>query len=80
MSHDVTEEDLRLAFRSFGQVSFVNIIKNRFNTATPGFGLIEMPIESEAEAAITGLDGKELKGQLLNVNDARQRPRSSPQA
>ena len=69
----VTEEDLREAFREFGKVSFVNIVKNRLSRISAGFGFIEMPEQLEAEAAITGLHGKELKGQSITVNEARTR-------
>ena len=73
LSKDVTEEDLRAEFRAFGTVSFVNIVKDRTKRASAGFGFIEMPEQLEAEAAISGLHGKELKGQALTVNDARPR-------
>ncbi|MBI1804957.1 MAG: RNA-binding protein [Ignavibacteriae bacterium] len=75
LSRDVTEDDLRTAFRAFGEVSFVNIVRNRLNNTSAGFGFLEMPVQLEAEAAITGLHMKEFKGQPLTVNEARPRPR-----
>lgn len=73
LSQDVKENDLREIFRAFGQVAFVNIVKDRYNKTSKGFSLVEMPVESEAEAAISGLHGKELKGKSLNVTLARPR-------
>jgi len=74
MSHDVTEEDLRQAFEAFGQVASVTVIKDKFSGESRGFGFVEMPDKAEAQSAIDGLNGKELKGRVLNVNEARPRP------
>jgi RNA recognition motif-containing protein len=76
LSHDVTEDDLRQAFEAFGQVSSVNIIKDRFTSESRGFGFVEMPGRTEAKDAITGLNGQDMKGQAVNVNEARPRPES----
>jgi len=73
LSRDVTEEDLREAFGAFGQVASANIIKDRFSGESRGFGFVEMPEKAEAQAAIAGLNGKDLKGRALNVNEARPR-------
>jgi RNA recognition motif-containing protein len=73
MSRDVTEEDLRQAFGAFGQVGTVTIIKDKFTGESRGFGFIEMPGKDEAQSAIAGMNGKELKGRSLNVNEARPR-------
>ena len=73
LSRNVTEEDLRIAFRVFGEVSFVNIVWNRLNKTSAGFGFLGMPVQLEAEAAIKGLHATELKGQKLTVNEARAR-------
>jgi cold-inducible RNA-binding protein len=75
LSKEVTEDDLREAFRAYGQVSFVNIVKDRSKKISTGFGFLEMPVQLEAEAAITGLHGKDMKGQSLIVNEARPRPK-----
>ena len=71
LSSEVTEEDLRQAFREYGRVTYVNIVKNRLSKASAGFGFIGMDEGAEAEAAITGLSGKTLKGQAIKVNEAR---------
>ena len=72
-SRDVSEEDLRGAFEAFGQVASVSIIKDKFSGESRGFGFVEMAGRTEAQAAIAGLNGKELKGRTLNVNEARPR-------
>lgn len=73
LSRDVTEEDLREVFGAFGQVASVKIIKDKFSGEPRGFGFVEMPEKAEAQAAIADLNGKDLKGQTLNVNEARPR-------
>ena len=73
LSPEVTEEEVRKAFQAFGQVGSVNIIKDRYSGQPRGFGFVEMPAKAEAQAAITGLTGKDLKGQALSVNEARPR-------
>ena len=71
VSRKVSEDDLRQAFEAFGQVSSVSIAKE--NTADePGrFGFVEMPVKSEAESAITELNGSELKGQTIHIRESR---------
>ena len=73
LSREVTEEELRQAFEAFGQVTSVNIIKDRYSGEFRGFGFVEMPTKSEAQAAIGGLNGTLLKERTLNVNEARPR-------
>jgi RNA recognition motif-containing protein len=76
MSYEVTEEDLQQAFEAFGQVESVNIIKDKFSGRSKGFGFVEMPDNANAQSAINELNGKELKGRTLNVNEARPRTES----
>jgi RNA recognition motif-containing protein len=73
LSYDVTEEELRQEFIAFGKVESVSIIKDRDSGQSKGFAFVEMPSVSEAQAAITGLNGKNLKGRPLTVNAARPR-------
>jgi RNA recognition motif-containing protein len=73
LSYSVTEDDLRQAFEAFGQVASVSIIKDKFSNQSKGFGFVEMPSQEEAQAAISGMNGKELKGRAMNVNEARPR-------
>jgi len=74
LSPKVTEDDLREAFEAFGQVTSAKIITDKFSGGSRGFGFVEMPAKAEAQSAINDLNGKELKGQPLNVNEARPRP------
>ena len=76
LSYEVTEEDLRLAFEPFGQVESAAIIKDKYSGQSKGFGFVEMPSKAEAQSAIDGLNGTELKGKTLNVNEARPRTES----
>lgn len=71
LSREVTGEDLQQLFEQFGQVTSVAVIKDKFTGESRGFGFIEMPSKQEAMSAITGLNGKELKGRPLTVNEAR---------
>jgi len=73
LSHEVTEDSLREAFEEFGQVESATIIKDKFSGKSRGFGFVEMAAKAEAQSAIDGLNGKELKGKTLNVNEARPR-------
>jgi len=73
LPREATETDLRDAFKAFGEIASVTIIKDRFTGEPRGFGFVEMPTMSEAQAAIAGLNGKDLKGRTLTVNEARPR-------
>lgn len=73
LSFDVTDDDLRQAFAAFGQVETANVIKDKFSGESKGFGFVEMPSKEEAAAAMAGMNGKDLKGKTLNVNEARPR-------
>ncbi len=74
LSRDVTEADVRAAFEAFGKVDTVALIKDKFTGELRGFGFVEMPDNAEAQAAIDGLNGKDLKGRALTVNQARPKP------
>ncbi len=73
LTYAVTEDDLRQAFEAFGKVDSAAIIKDKYSGQSKGFGFVEMPSGDEARAAIEGLNGKDLKGRTLNVNEARPR-------
>jgi len=73
LSSEVTEEDLQKTFEAFGQVESAKIIMDRFSGESRGFAFIEMPAKAEAESAINDLNGKELKGKTIVVNQARPR-------
>ena len=78
LSYNVTEEELRQALESFGPVNSASIIKDRTTGQSKGFGFVEMAAEADGKAAIEGLNGKELKGRAIVVNEARPRPEGSP--
>ena len=73
LSPEVNEDDLREAFEAHGQVSSVKVIKDRFTGEPRGFGFIEMPEQEEAKTAMESLNGNELKGKSIIVNEARSR-------
>ena len=73
LAREATEEDVREAFKAFGQVTSASIIKDKFSGESRGFGFVEMPSQAEAQSAIAGLNGKELQGRSLTVNEARPR-------
>jgi len=73
LSYDVTEEDLKQAFEEFGEVDSAKVIKDMYRGKSKGFGFVEMPSNAEAQSAIDGLNGKELKGRTVTVNKARPR-------
>lgn len=73
LSYDITEEELRQEFLAFGEVESVSIITDKYSGRPKGFGFVEMASKSEAEAAITGLNGKTLRERTIVVNEARPR-------
>ena len=73
LSPNTTEESLRQAFGSHGEVSTVNIVKDRYTGESRGFGFVEMFTKAEAQSAISNLNGTELDGNSLKVNEARPR-------
>ncbi|MCB1787706.1 MAG: RNA-binding protein [Chromatiaceae bacterium] len=73
LAYSVTEDDLREAFSAFGEVSRANVIMDRDTGRSKGFGFVEMPDNSQAEAAINGLNEKPLSGRAIRVNEAKPR-------
>lgn len=73
LSYKASEEELRQAFGAYGEVSVVSIIMDTATGQSRGFGFVEMPNASEGQAAVTGMNGKELNGRPLKVNEARPR-------
>ncbi|MBI5267895.1 MAG: RNA-binding protein [candidate division Zixibacteria bacterium] len=71
LSYNATEDDLRNAFSAYGQVASVTIIKDKFSGESRGFAFVEMPSNDEGDAAIAGLNGADVKGRALKVNQAR---------
>ena len=77
LPHSSTEGEVREAFEAFGTVDSVNIIKDRFTGDSRGFGFVNMDDTEQANAAIAGLNGTELGGRTLTVNEARPRKERS---
>jgi cold-inducible RNA-binding protein len=71
LSFDISESELRSAFAEHGEVTSARIITDAYSGKSKGFGFVEMGNQAEAEAAIRALNGKDLKGRPLKVNEAR---------
>lgn len=78
LSYDVTENDLQDAFAAFGAVTETNLMMDRMTNKPRGFAFVTMGTDAEAQAAIEGLNGKELGGRALTVNVARPREERAP--
>jgi len=74
LSFDVKEENLKAAFEAYGKVASTTIVRDKYSGQPRGFGFVEMPDSNEARTAIANLNGKELLGRQMNVNEARPRP------
>ncbi|MEW5701397.1 MAG: RNA-binding protein [Candidatus Zixiibacteriota bacterium] len=71
LSPEVTDDELKELFSPHGQVESATVVRDRYTAQPRGFGFVEMPTKAEAIAAIAALSGTELKGQVLNVSEAR---------
>ncbi len=74
LSYRTTQDELHTAFAQYGGVERVNIVTDRDTGQSRGFAFVEMHDAAEAQAAITHLNGTELNGRVLNVNEARPKP------
>lgn len=72
------KEELESAFAKFGQVSSAKIVRDKETGRSKGFGFVEMPDDNEAQAAIAGLNEKELDGRVIVVKPANPRPATPP--
>ena len=75
LSYHATEDSLRNAFAQFGDVVSANIVMDRYTGSSKGFGFVEMGSDQAANAAIAGMNGQELDGRQLRVNEANDKPR-----
>ena len=73
LSFDESDETLEAAFSPHGEVHSARVITDRYSGRSRGFGFVEMPNQDEAEAAIAALNGTELSGRMLTVNESRPR-------
>ena len=71
LAYEVTEADIKQEFEAFGEVTSVSVVKDQYSGQSKGFGFVEMPKLTEGQAAITGLNGKQIKGRAVTVNVAR---------
>ncbi|MCU0832951.1 MAG: RNA-binding protein [Chromatiaceae bacterium] len=73
LAYSVTEDDLRQAFAPYGDITSVSLITDKFSGQSKGFGFVEMPNNSQADAAIKALNETSLKGRNMKVNQAKPR-------
>lgn len=73
LSFGATEDSIRSAFEAYGTVSRVSVVRDRDTGQARGFGFVEMENDAEGNRAIAALNGRELNGRALNVNEARPR-------
>jgi RNA recognition motif-containing protein len=79
--YSVTDADLRETFKRYGEVSQVNLLADKFTGESKGFGFVEMDNSSQADAAIKGLNGTDMKGRNIKINHAKptaERPSRGP--
>lgn len=73
LPYSVTDADLRETFSRFGEVSHVHLISDKYSGESKGFGFVEMDDDSQADAAIKALNGTDIKGRNIKVNQAKPR-------
>lgn len=73
LPYEATDELLEVAFTDYGEVASARVITDRYSGQSRGFGFVEMPNDTEAQAAIAAMNGKDFKGRALTVNEARPR-------
>jgi len=73
LSYEATDGTIREVFESFGSVISARVIKDKYTGQSRGFGFVEMPAQSQAQTAIKSLNGRELLGKAISVNEARAR-------
>jgi RNA recognition motif-containing protein len=73
LSFETTDEDLRTEFAAFGELTSVNVLKDKFTNRSRGFAFVEMPNKEEAEKAIAALHGKSINGRTINAAEAKPR-------
>ena len=73
LSSETTEDELRQAFEAFGQVASVKILRDRVTGESNGFGFVEMPVSDEGQTAISEMNGKDLKGNAIKVEEGKMK-------
>ncbi|MBE3135689.1 MAG: RNA-binding protein [Acidobacteria bacterium] len=77
MSYNTSEDTLRQLFAQYGEVASVNVITDRYTGRAKGFGFVEMATDDAARAAMAALNGRDVDGRQLKVNEANDKPRDS---
>ncbi len=78
LAYGVSADELKSAFSAYGEVSEVNLISDKFTGRSKGFAFVVMPNDSEAESAIKALNGTDMKGRSVTVNQARPQEERPP--
>jgi cold-inducible RNA-binding protein len=77
LSYQTTEDELQAAFSAYGAVERVSVVRDRETGQPRGFAFVEMTNSNEATSAINAMNGREMNGRALNVNEARPREQRS---
>ena len=77
LSFETTDDDLSREFAVYGEVASASVVMDRDSGRSRGFGFVDMPADEQAKAAIAGLNGKDLMGRALTVNESRPRESGS---
>jgi len=75
LAYSTNDESLRSAFAAYGEVASARVVSDRMTGRSKGFGFVEMPDRTQAQAAIDGLNGQDLDGRTLRVNESQPKPR-----
>ena len=75
LAYSTNDESLRAAFAAYGDVASARVVSDRMTGRSKGFGFVEMPDRAQAQSAIDALNGKELDGRTLRVNESQPKPR-----
>jgi len=75
LAYSTNDESLKSAFAAYGEVASARVVSDRMTGRSKGFGFVEMPDRAQAQAAIDALNGKELDGRTLRVNESQPKPR-----
>lgn len=75
LAYSTNDESLRNAFAAYGEVASARVVSDRMTGRSKGFGFVEMPDRAQAQAAIDALNGQELDGRALRVNESQPKPR-----
>ena len=75
LAYATTDDGLKAAFAAYGEVTSARVVTDRMNNRSKGFGFVEMPNAEEANAAIAALNGQELDGRPIRVNESQPKPR-----